>query len=1039
MIKKMLFFSILLPAIAFAADYNIVANNKEEVDLYYNVFNYIAGSFTSNSYLAVLKFAFIFGTVCTFIYAMVNKTDSSVISKSIKYWIIYSSIFSILFSSTSSVVVTAPSSISYCKTSSTGSTGQVIANVPTILAFSISGMNEIVAKMIDIASFMTPPNSYGNGSLISSDEPNAALIGLTRVLSTDISKVENFNADGSMKSSTYPVGSAVSTFIDQCVYSFLTTKGSEGAVIIKDLEISKNMWQAMGDYYSSSKMVSGIPLSAVKMNFMGEVYTCSEFYAETDGYIKGLMSSIQCSDPSIIGASLSLLAGGGGSLTEVPVSDFQQIALQAGMINSYAASVKQGSIGVSGSSIQGYIQGKSMAEQFFSKGSEAAMLASTLPIMQFVLKIVLIASFPFILAMSVMSNQLKIISMYLQTFIWVYFWDVTSTLINGLIMQLSASKLNGVYSLANGITMSNVGDILTTTGKMLTVSYILYISVPALTWLILKGSGTAFSSFLGGIASIAAKNATTDAAIKDVKELSETKALNSSTGQNFTFAEQKHYEANQAGLHEGLATASKMKFNDSLSEYEKYSSSAALAAFSKSMSSGYGKADQEATNATNEFYKNAAHNNGITPDISGTLGKRAALTDTGLSIATNGQASSDIQKNATFKSNMDHFSGKGEREEFMSNYPNFKQEMTNLGSLNAFSKESDLAAVGSKRDHDSMKAYKQQKITSSEMNSAAQAQSISASEKMFDQLMKNPSMASEMSKIADKNGHVNSKATANAAFQSQASTLNNGTNSSIEYAAQNEMKAHTPFIQESIDSKVADYANKNTTTEISTGVNAKTISDQLNNHLLNSDYFSSNLDSKSATLDALQQNGIYSKTAATAYYAGVASNLQAEKRMLDESVMSNSSLSPSEKTAALKNNEKIYQANVQSEIYDDAVNRGLAVRTSTGTVFKDTSTTISNSSGTEQTRLVSSLAARLNASTSSVKTGANGSSIHQSYSQTGERVQNVDKQETGIIRNNVTHVDAVDAVGKMFGVDQDNINNVKVITGAVGQVTQIVK
>lgn len=125
-------------------------------------------------------------------------------------------------------------------------------------------------------------------------------------------------------------------------------------------------------------------------------------------------------------------------------------------------------------------------------------MAQMLPYLQMTMRAVLYAFFPFVFITVLLPGGLKVLGQYAQTLIWIELWGPTAAIVNMFVnMQVKAevaSKYNEI-----GLTYMSSIDMIGEANTIAGVGAMLYLSIPALTWLIISGSGQMLGNLASGV------------------------------------------------------------------------------------------------------------------------------------------------------------------------------------------------------------------------------------------------------------------------------------------------------------------------------------------------------------------------------------------------------------------------------------------------------------------------------------------------------------------------------------------------------------
>jgi uncharacterized protein YeaO (DUF488 family) len=99
------------------------------------------------------------------------------------------------------------------------------------------------------------------------------------------------------------------------------------------------------------------------------------------------------------------------------------------------------------------------------------------------------------------KGGLKVLAQYAKTLIWIELWTPTAAILHMFVSIQAEEKLKNMYNTNTGITLMNSVDMLSETTTLASVGAMLYVSVPAITWLMITGSGQMLGNVMSGAAS----------------------------------------------------------------------------------------------------------------------------------------------------------------------------------------------------------------------------------------------------------------------------------------------------------------------------------------------------------------------------------------------------------------------------------------------------------------------------------------------------------------------------------------------------------
>ncbi|MCK9372453.1 MAG: conjugal transfer protein TraG N-terminal domain-containing protein [Sulfuricurvum sp.] len=616
MIKRFLFLLLMLSIPVFAgSDYFITVSSSEEVDWYWTVFNAIPMILGSDSYMTLLRLVFLMGGFLVLAQMVLNagKDAQGGLINFTKFHILGMAVLTLAFSDHSTVIIKAEYPTTYYNSYYNAPSGIAIDNIPTPLAFAFKFFNsmgrETVGLFEQAFSSVSPVPGQELGGAYSAQK-----YGYGSSLRNNL-KLLNMDMDGAL-------GMALDEFFSDCVYIPYSSKGMDGQVHLEEISNSDNIIYLMGQWINGGETIGGVAAGDYTGYRGGELMTCKDFYNQLTTID---IAQFLAKDHSLATNPLDPL----GKMTEqdmgmllksraVPASDFQQIALQAGVMNSIARndSLPTGVV---------YAAGKQRADFNLNNISQGYYLSEMLPVMQMMLRGLLYAIFPFILVVTLLPGGLKVIGQYGQTMLWVESWGVLAAILNHVICKYTEVTVGG------GLTLNNSAEIMGTTASMAGLAGYLYASLPALSWLLLKGSGTMLGNISGGLSASFAKNASTASIAADRKAQASQEQVSKDLGREVSMAEAMHYQSIASGIKEGANVAvDKTAGNNKVGERAKYEASMPYANYDEKLKVLNASKPSELI----EFEKTMTGNNMAKDKALVENTTRQNFTDTGINEAT---------------------------------------------------------------------------------------------------------------------------------------------------------------------------------------------------------------------------------------------------------------------------------------------------------------------------------------------------------------------------------------------------------------------
>ena len=496
----------------------------------YAILNAIAKIFGSDDYLGLLKLMFLFGGFVAFFSWVIGTFNHGEAhsggSNFTKFHIGAVAILTLVFSVQTTVWVKSENFPQYYENSST-TTGVAVDNIPEVVGYSMYFLNKFGKGLEDMYQVaMTPVGSYSlkDGGYASSLRDDFQLLSM-----------KLGDTDGTL-------GQAIDTVISQCIFIPFSAKGAEGAERIEELKTSSNIKNTIDNWYKNGVTVGGIKASEYQAIYQGETWKCGdlwdyikdsllpEYHDKAGKYLSRLDSR-----------DLELITG----TKNVPKSDFDEIAIQAGIVNSVLDN-KDLPLGVT------YAGGKTQAEFVQQNLGAGYYMSKMLPKMQSLFRAIIYGFFPVIIAISLLPGGFTILKNYMKTAIWIELWGVIEAILNFFILKYTQ------HNVAGDITVYSASNMLSETSAMAGMAGYLYLMVPAIAWGIMSGSFTMLQGLGAGLASNLSKNMQTTTTAQDSQKMKMKESMSQKLEKDLSYAEALHYQNNIRGIEEGIGTAVKV-------------------------------------------------------------------------------------------------------------------------------------------------------------------------------------------------------------------------------------------------------------------------------------------------------------------------------------------------------------------------------------------------------------------------------------------------------------------------------------------------
>lgn len=556
----------IIPSLALANGYNFVVENTAMVDTYFNIFNAIASLFKSEDYVELLRLVFLLGGFFVFAGGVLSSGESSgsgkILAPYIKYTLTGTAILVLMFSNQEKMWITTNNIPSMCSTASV-TTGTAVDNMPAVLAYFFTVTNRIGTNLTHLAEagFNTPASSIGTATMSDSGGYLGSLKQTIKLLAINPNKITN-NKDDELDllaaEGNLDFLSMWQNFFAKCVYEVAQNKGLTGDAVLNTLKNSNDIETWVKNYLADNPY-KDITSYAPKDNLIqinGEHTTCGAYHTQLEKINSVLKNKTACTLPLAHGGVVELITNGKGNGV---ISEIQSIALQSGLLNALGSSKVMTSIGISGAD---YAAGKSRAESNMENLASAQYMAQMLPYIQMTMRAVLYAFFPFVFITVLLPGGLKVLGQYAQTLIWIELWSPTAAIVNMFVNMQVKSTIGEEYN-KQGLTLISSMDMLSEANTIAGVGAMLYLSIPALTWLILKGSGQMLGNLTTGISGRFSKNLDSKSVAQDMGELEKQKEVNNrrnSAGMAaLSYGEMMHYESTLKGAQEAGSMVAGMK------------------------------------------------------------------------------------------------------------------------------------------------------------------------------------------------------------------------------------------------------------------------------------------------------------------------------------------------------------------------------------------------------------------------------------------------------------------------------------------------
>ena len=587
---------VVVPVTSPVENFTFLVDNATMVDAYFNIFNAMASLFQSSDYLQLLKLVFLLGGFGVFFSGVLKSfqggSGQGAVSDFAKYMILGTTLLILVLHDKSNLVIKTNNLGSFCSTASGQTsmvssdpvtTGVVVGNIPTTLAWGFSFLNEIGVETTKMARTAFSPLSTTGVVDPSARQGFASyLAGIGAVTSISIDDIAGDSTLATGNAAT--IGSTLVAITNDCILIPAAQDPVYGQMVISAMKQTGDERQTMQDLIydqniiiyknptdinGSTTISSGVTFGGIVpenlfVHISGEVKTCGEAWGELTNRLEGLKTSgaLECSaslkdvfDP----VAISVLTGDAGLAT---VSNARSIALNSAMANQMFDAKRNLAIGSDAS----FAAGKSMSEFTTSSLGSGYYMAQMLPYLQMGMRAVLYAFFPFVFVVILLPGGIKVLISYLQSLLWIELWTPTAAILDMFLGLVSTDKFSSMYN-SKGFNPTNGMQSFSDAAMLASVGGYLYASVPALTYLILKGSAQMLGNITSGVASGFSKNLDSGVINRDVAALKGNQIVNkelSSRGEKMvSLAEQDKMEAgHMAATNAGSWLTNQAHIND---------------------------------------------------------------------------------------------------------------------------------------------------------------------------------------------------------------------------------------------------------------------------------------------------------------------------------------------------------------------------------------------------------------------------------------------------------------------------------------------
>jgi conjugal transfer mating pair stabilization protein TraG len=533
--------------------YPFIVDNATMVDAYWNIFNAIASLFNNPDYINLLRLVFLMGGFITFFTGVLKTFQGGnaqgALTDFAKYMLIGMTLLTLMFSDKSSILVKTNNLSTFCSvglssneslTSATPTNGTLVGNVPTVLAWSFGFLNKVGVTTTIMAKTAFSPLTSDPAILQSRNGFASYIEGISAITSITL---DDITANTEMSSASSPtIGSTMTAVVNDCILIPAGQDSTFGPDIISTMKNTGNLEQTLtqlikngilityknptdtvGTVVANGVTFSGITPANMLVTLSGDVYTCQAAYDDISVRLNSLKVSgaVPCA-PVLAGVltqdTINVLTGNSALAT---VSNAENIALNSAIANQIFDSKRNLAIGTEMS----FAAGKSMSEFTTNSLGSGYYMAQMLPYLQMGMRAVLYAFFPFIFVVILLPGGLKVLLSYGQSLLWIELWTPTAAILDMFLGLVSSNKFANMYN-NKGFNPTNGIQTFSDAAMLASVGGYLYASVPALTYLILKGSAQMLGNITSGVSSGFSKNLDSSTINRDVGKMEQLKNVN---------------------------------------------------------------------------------------------------------------------------------------------------------------------------------------------------------------------------------------------------------------------------------------------------------------------------------------------------------------------------------------------------------------------------------------------------------------------------------------------------------------------------------
>lgn len=543
-------FTTSLMAASSYPTYELLVNTPQEVGMYAalleNIHFFFNGE-TGDNYRSLLRVIVLFGTILTVVKvsaAIASGTGGGTqsLTSIASYQIFVVFMLITLFGKQANIVVRHPQSLTF----------QTSPLIPDIFAYTISFFSGLNYNMTKIAerSFSSLRGQGSSTAYSSNDYSETESYGMTGIgyagLPTLLAKVPQESTIDKLKNKNGTnIAGLIRAYQKDCL---VMPVSADNPLALSQILNSNDFLKAMSP--ASIKTTSNVDVSTLNMKYGIDTYeNCKDGYDDIStfftnlkhDYPKDLRESVTAlyylslfENSSLSGGTFSSNAPASALTSASAVSQDTQIsaALNLSALNVYKDLGNQGVIAASGES--------AALTDLQQNGSTMGMfMARYLPIFSSFIYMIMIAAFPFMFAFALMPGGFQIMVQFAKTLAWISLWSPMAAILNFFIDYRMTERIKEV---TNGVIsahppMSQLVEVGSEAALMAGLAGYLYMMVPALSWMLVTGSGVMLSNITSSLGGAFQKHGNSEAVQEAGVEAGSAKQANTS------IAEMKYYQS----------------------------------------------------------------------------------------------------------------------------------------------------------------------------------------------------------------------------------------------------------------------------------------------------------------------------------------------------------------------------------------------------------------------------------------------------------------------------------------------------------------